>query len=203
MQSYKKSPFYKLGYLRSGYSMRKKPETINSDDATVPTHYLIPMKAIGGRQKYHIDWEKIEPIELETPHKYAEYIAKEGDLLLYLRGGYLKAIAIHQPPKNIFIHNNWAMFTPNENVNSEYIAWWFNHPKTQYRFKGLATGSNISFLTKKDLETIKVPLPSLDIQKKIADLQSLQEREAELMEKLQVLRTQMINALTRQFLEEH
>ncbi|MBD2395844.1 hypothetical protein H6G11_16490 [Cyanobacterium aponinum FACHB-4101] len=46
-------------------------------------------------------------------------------------------------------------------------------------------------------------LLSPDIQRKIADLQSLQEREAELMEKLQVLRTQMINALTRQFLEEH
>ncbi|NCO74428.1 MAG: hypothetical protein GW795_00020 [Cyanobacteria bacterium] len=202
MQSYRKLPLHKLGYLRSGYSMRKKPETINSDDATIPTHWLIPMKAIYGRQKYHIDWEKIEPIELETSNKYAEYIAKEGDLLLYLRG-YLKAIAIHQPPKNIFIHNNWAMFTPNENVNPEYIAWWFNHPKTQYHLKILATGSGTSFLTLKDLETIKVPLPSLDIQKKIADLQSLQEREVELMERLQFLRTQMINGLTRQFLEGH
>lgn len=202
MQSYKELPLDKLGDLRSGYTMRKKPDPINSDDATETSYYLIPMKAIYGKRKYHIDWEKIEPIELETPNKYAEYMAKEGDLLLSLRGSF-KAIYIEQPPKNIFIDNTWTMFTPKENVNSEYIAWWFNHPKTQYRFKGLATGSNISFLTKKDLETIKVPLPSLDIQKKIADLQSLQEREAELMEKLQVLRTQMINALTRQFLEEH
>jgi hypothetical protein len=33
------------------YSMRKKPDPINSDDAT---HWLIPMKAIYGKQKYHI-----------------------------------------------------------------------------------------------------------------------------------------------------
>jgi len=94
------------------------------------------------------------------------------------------------------------MFTANKNVNAEYIAWWFNHPKIQQRFFRVhGIGSAIPFLSLKDLEQFKVPLPPPETQKKIVELQSLQERELELMEKLQVLRTQLINALMTQVLD--
>jgi restriction endonuclease S subunit len=64
----------------------------------------------------------------------------------------------------------------------------------------LTLGTSLNFLSLAELRQLKVPLPSLDLQDKIVDLDRLRSQEQKLYQQLSFKRNQLFNALTMQFL---
>ncbi|MGK7940808.1 MAG: restriction endonuclease subunit S [Crocosphaera sp.] len=190
-----------LGYFRSGYSARKKAEIV---DAQVATHRLLPIRAMPEVNPYHIDWSRLDPIIFsEEEAKYLQYLLKDGDVIIPVRGLNMKAVYVDNPPDNVLIFNNLAIFSPNKIATGKYIVWWFNHSQTQQQLKRLVMGSSQIFVPMSKLRQLKVPVPTFEIQQKIIDLEALHWQEKELYQKLETKREQLYEALTMKIIESH
>src|SRR5690606_667205 len=71
-----------------------------------------------------------------------------------------------------------------EFVDSGYLVTIFNSTKYQSFFQSLGAGSSIPSIRKNELEAVEIPLPSLEIQKKIATLNTLHQAELGLLGRL-------------------
>jgi hypothetical protein len=78
-----------------------------------------------------------------------------------------------------------------------YLAWWLNHPASQAKFRDeLARGTYIPFVAVADLRAFLVPVPTLEVQRRIVDLDRLRRRERELTERLNDLTQQLVDGAT-------
>ena len=71
-----------------------------------------------------------------------------------------------------------------ELVDADYLVTIFNSSKYQSFFQALGAGSSIPSIRKNELEMVEIPLPSLEIQKKIAKVSALHQEELILTERL-------------------
>ncbi|MDY6065232.1 MAG: restriction endonuclease subunit S [Finegoldia sp.] len=71
---------------------------------------------------------------------------------------------------NGFIHDGWLRLRPNEKVlNKEYLYYFLTSNIAQNQFKTIANGSVVNNLKSDTVKAIKVFLPPINIQKKIAN----------------------------------
>ncbi|EAA7634061.1 restriction endonuclease subunit S [Enterobacter hormaechei] len=68
-------------------------------------------------------------------------------------------------------------------IAPEYVCWLLNHPTIQQWFH--RSGTNIQLITKSALLDVIIPVPSLEIQLKVIELQRAWQEEALLISKLQ------------------
>lgn len=183
-----------LGDFRSGYSARKKLDT----KPEFATHWLFPVRAIAEGSSSVIDWSKLEPILFEADDR--RYTLKAGDVLISIRGK-IFALHIREVPAKVLAMSNWAIFSPNSEVDGEFLAWWFNLPSTQRQLSKKSLGTMVSFISLKDLQEIKIPVPSLTRQKRICQLQALRQRERDLVQRLEFQRDRLMNGLSLKLLE--
>ena len=69
-------------------------------------------------------------------------------------------------------------------VDSDYLVTIFNSTKYQSFFQSLGAGSSIPSIRKNELEAVEIPLPPLEVQKKIAKLSDLHRAELALTGRL-------------------
>lgn len=114
------------------------------------------------------------------------YFVRQGDVLLAARGNQHRAVWISSHlPKTVAVSNFFILRTCQEEVFPAYLAWYLNSEPAQYFFQRHKMGSNILSLQKRDLERLEVPIPPLDIQKKISHVYSLMLRKSVLIAKIQ------------------
>lgn len=80
-------------------------------------------------------------------------------------------------------------------VMPEYLAWWLNQKPAQNYFSAHSSNTAISFISKKTLSKLEIKLPSINTQNKICQIAKLQERESKLKHELTAKRSQLINQL--------
>lgn len=68
-------------------------------------------------------------------------------------------------------------------IAPEYVCWLLNHPTIQQWFH--RSGTNIQLITKSALLDVIIPVPSLEIQLKVTELERAWQEEALLISKLQ------------------
>lgn len=184
-----------LGDLRSGYSARQKADVVDPDEAT---HWLLPIRLIPEANPYDIDWSQLDPIIFSEDDP--KYLLKDGDVVFPMRGLNMKAVYLDKPPEKVLIFNNLAVFSPEKRVAGKYIVWWFNHSQTQRQLSRLVMGSNQIFIPISKLRQLDVPIPTLEIQQKIIDLEGLRWQEKKLYQTLESKREQLYEALTMKIL---
>ncbi|MCB0482676.1 MAG: restriction endonuclease subunit S [Flavobacteriales bacterium] len=85
-------------------------------------------------------------------------------------------------------------------VLPEYIVWYLNQPKTQQHLKKFARGTAMVSISKEVLKSLEVPIPSIDRQHTIIEIDKLLQKEKRLKVKLEflketLLQQQLLNAL--------
>jgi hypothetical protein len=147
--------------------------------------------------------------DLSTISKDADlsrYSVQEGDLLFLSRGSRNYCIPItpqftqpfgtaDQPP--IFTYYFYRLSVKVDGVMPEYVAWFINQSRTQYRFDSLAQGSHMKMVNKTTLQNIEIPIPNLEVQRKIIDIDLLHQAEKHLHETLIHKKTQVTEAVLR------
>lgn len=190
MRSKKEKLIRVLKYLglTSGYSFRSK--IINDSNGTVR---VIQLKDFTdnytniGNSCYFVDGSKIKD----------KYFLNEGDILFIAKGTNNFAVTFNPKDKITTIASS-ALFVirVDETIaNPYYVAWYINQPIVQNYLKQNEMGTYIPSINKPTIEGIPLILPSLKVQKKIAVMAELQNREQELIIRIKNMRKRVITQL--------
>ena len=125
-----------------------------------------------------ISHEKLIFIEKEISEKYPKTILKEGDLIFSVRGTIGKIAVVTHAFENSNISPNLMRLSLNEGINPQYVEIVLKSKIGQNQINRLTSGGVQPTITKQDILSIKIPLPSLDVQNEIVREVMKQQSEA-------------------------
>lgn len=151
---------------------------INADNAEgLPTSGAIMVRNVGG--------------------KYDRHLIGDGDLLFQSRGSRHPVQVIRVGGPAIAGSGLHLIRVTSASIVPEYLAWWLNHPTSQSRLvTDVARGTYIPFVSKGDLERFQVPVPPVEVQKRVVAVDRLRRRERELRQRLDALSQQLVDSAT-------
>jgi hypothetical protein len=178
--------------IRSGYTFRDK---IKED----PQGNLrfVQIKDIKGRFVVPVDTLP----RVQWPDVAALPLVQARDVVLPARGEYYEAAIIEGSGPVVATGQLFVLRPRGRAVTPEFLCWYLSRPAAQSYFRSARTGSNIPMLNKQALGALPVPVPSLEIQRKITALNDLWERERRLTERLLHNRERMFAGIFQKLLE--
>lgn len=122
------------------------------------------------------------------------YLVNKGDILFLARGHRNYAIPIKDSLEDTIAASYFFILRlKNENILSEYLAWFIRQAPAQAYMHNIARrGSHMPMVPKSAFENMPIDIPDIETQKTIIELDSLLEKERSLLNQLQEKRTQLI-----------
>lgn len=138
---------------------------------------------------------------LITPPKfYEKYLVQPGDILFMSRGANNYAVLVEDVPQPAIAPLTFFILRSKPGVEPGYLAWCFEQEFMKARLNEIRTGAGTPMIPSNALRELTIPLPTLDVQRRIADLGSLQILEKKLLQQL-VAETERLNqAIGKQLL---
>jgi hypothetical protein len=171
--------------LRSGYPFRNRIEPVAEGSCR-----LVQMKdldvLVGLRED---QFARIEP-----PSNYQSHVLHNGDVLMAGRGACNHAVTFVAEPGNTIAAANLFVLRPRRSALPDYLAWFLNLPATQTRLRAMRAGSSVPFVRLNELRELDVPLPDLELQKRIVEIYKLSLQEEELLARIQTQRRTLVDA---------
>lgn len=113
------------------------------------------------------------------------HLLKEGDVLFVGKGNRLFAWCYHHTDQPAVASSIFFVLRPDVKlINPDYLAAILNAPPIKATFQQIGSGTNIFSIRKSELAAFEIPLPSLQQQKRIADMTKLHQDEIELAQQL-------------------
>jgi hypothetical protein len=182
--------------INSGYIARGKIEA--SPDGS---HYLLQAKDVDGDKLCHRkdDLLRFHPTLSRTDHNL-----KRGDLIFMARGAHNFTIQLEDlPDPTLAAACFFIVRSCDPRVFPGYLCWYLNQaPVERYLVQHSGRGVHMPVVRRAVLENIEVPLPSMDIQRKIADMNALMLKEMDLLQQLGRKRKELIAAACMQAVRE-
>jgi len=137
-----------------------------------------------------------ERSRIMAPANVSEHELHCGDVLLIARG-----------PRNHAATFTWSgaqavaaahiivLRTDGQIAFPDYLTWFLNLPRTQAKIRAMRSESSVPFVAVEALARLRVPLPSLQLQKKIAGVRKLGAREQRLIEEIRARRRVLVDGL--------
>ena len=130
-------------------------------------------------------------VSIDATGKNTDNLIQPGDILFRSRGRNYTAAIYEGKEGRALVAAPLLLVRPNIMlVEPRYLLWWLNHPSSQHYFRSHAEGSASQMVSKRTLENFEISLPPLARQRSLAAYFVLSEREAQLLGKIQRLRTQ-------------
>lgn len=165
--------------IRMGYSFRSRIEGAPEGNWSV-----VQMKDIDEDSRLHYEALVTIQADLGSPKQ----VLQKGDLVFRSRGQINTAALVDREIDQVLLASPLLLVRPKRDVVPQYLQWWINTPATQAALSELAEGTSVRMVSKESLQKLEVPVPSLEIQKAIAELASMAAREQELLAELSRLR---------------
>ena len=108
---------------------------------------------------------------------------KQGDILLTRKGTFGISTVADKDSEKYIISSEIFRIVIKDGVNSHYLSTWLNSKPQQIIFDRIKTGGIMGHLSQEVLLQIKIPLPPLSIQNKIADEVKRRMQKAEQLQK--------------------
>lgn len=139
---------------------------------------------------------------IDISDKSKNHILEQGDVLFVGKGMRNFAWTYNLEIGKAVASSIFYVIKPKpELVDSDYLVAIFNSSKYQSFFQVLGAGSSIPSIRKNELEAVEIPLPPLEIQKKIADLSMLHQKQLLLTEKLIEEKNKLFQAVINDILK--
>ncbi|MGM3173935.1 MULTISPECIES: restriction endonuclease subunit S [Dickeya] len=179
--------------IRSGYTFRGAIEPVPDGDVRILQIKDLDQDWQGDQAVLPaISWEqRVKPPFLE-----------QNDIVVAARGNRNVAV-IYRSDIPVVATSQFLIVTPLRKMNAiapEYLCWVLNHPMTQQMFNRSGTG--IQLITKAALLDVKIPVPSIQTQRKIIELQRVWQKEELLISQLQNNRHQLELGILQQLLKD-
>lgn len=181
--------------IHSGYLFKKEDKA-----STKKGFYAIQPKDLtkAGR----IVWPNYQT-PVTTEPQPVHYLKKSD--VLFLSKMNPRPVFVETQPEhsNTIASSHFFIIRPtSKEVLPEYLYWFLNQQDTRKYIRSVAAGSSILNVKKSDLQEIQVPLPSLEMQKKIADLAALSERYKEIQQSLNEKTERLVEHITLKALKK-
>ena len=135
------------------------------------------------------DFAHIEPAERIRD----DHFLRSGDVLFPNRGTRTTAIAFRMEQPRIIAGAQFFVLRPNvARVVPEYLAWFLRSESAARHFEERRKGTYVQIVERRDLEDLDLPLPPLEMQRKIVEAAALAIEERSLSEKIAVLRARLV-----------
>ena len=146
------------------------------------THQVIVAKHITAGKPYRF----IEAHKLcITPKRTIDrYLLNPCDILFMSRGAGNYSVFLEEFPQPAIAPSTFYILKPTENICPAYLAWCLNQRPFQAKLKEIRTGAGTPMVPRKEFSGIRIYLPSLETQKKIAALGILMAKEEEILRQL-------------------
>jgi restriction endonuclease S subunit len=123
------------------------------------------------------------------------YLVRTGDVLFLARGTRPFAVRIDDELDGAIAPNHFFILRIRGGVDPAFLAWYLNAPPAQATLRTRSQGSNVHFVSQRDLAALEVPVPPLDTQQRIVQITTLVQRERQLVAALTTAREQMVDTL--------
>lgn len=123
-----------------------------------------------------------------------KHLLLPGDVLFAAKGikNFAAVYEVHNPPA-VASTSFFVIRLRDETVLPEFLAWYINHPDTQAFLKANAYGTAMASIPKSFLVEMEVPIPSLQVQRKILKITELRKREKSLIQQIEFVKDQLIH----------
>lgn len=168
-----------VGRIPVDWEVKKLQEIIESTE--LGTNSLgsednkgFPMLKMGNLTKGGFNFDKLEKIKYTENESNEKYFLKEGDFLFNTRNTLElvgKSAAWRCKVPQAIFNSNIMRIKFNENINSFYMSYYFENNIGWSRLKRIAIGTtSVAAIYTKDLYNVKVTIPQLREQEKIAQI---------------------------------
>ena len=124
-----------------------------------------------------------------------------GDVLFLAKGQDNFACPVTRSVNHVLAANSFYILRPNKTtILPEYLAWWLNQTPAQEFIQLNRSGSSLPFLSVSALSCLDVPIPNIEMQRNIGELELLRKKEVDLLDlylskKSTLIQTVCLNAI--------
>ncbi|MFZ3070587.1 MAG: hypothetical protein WA110_05655 [Anaerolineaceae bacterium] len=141
-----------------------------------------------------IDWSNLTRFTPSGAISKSEI--RQSDVLFLARGQDNFAYLISHDTRNVLASNSFYILrAKTEIVLPEFLAWWLNQTPAQEYIKLNRSGSSLPFLSVSALSCLEVPIPVLEMQRKIGVLEMLRKKEADLLDLYLTKKSALVEAV--------
>ena len=132
---------------------------------------------------------------------HASYLLEPGDIVMPARGDHREAISFMLDEPTIPSSHLYTVRTTGDEVLPAYLGWALNQPATQHTLQNEARGTAMPLVTRRSLETIRIPVPTLETQHRIVELHELWQHEQALTQQLLTNRESILSGVIQQLMK--
>lgn len=179
-----------IAAVSSGYQSRK---TVEHEE--LGTHFLLQIRDFNpARNRIKADGM----IRFTPRPSSRDEPLQPGDVVFLSRGQKNFAFAVSELPGPMLAGSYFFVLRPNSEVLGSYLAWYLNQPPARHHFKRLATaGAHMPVVTRDVIETLKVPVPDLETQQQVTELNRLAATQEALFTELAKKKRSLADAACR------
>ena len=183
--------------IQTGFQVRGKVQPDSKGNFS-----LIQVKDTSRGVLYHIKSDHLDKISVPEKNKkfLHKYLVQKNDVL-YLSKLNPCAFLYTGSSENTLPMTHFYILRPKDNrINSCYLCWALNQNFIQPYIQKYLKGTSLPFISKEALMNLKIPLPSMSIQKQIIGLLQLRMQEQEIQEKIDRKKPALINTILNKLL---
>lgn len=117
--------------------------------------------------------EAMNQVSIVAARNTDRYILQEGDVVVLARGSAIRAgfVTKEVAARKVIASANFIIIRPNkEIIQGEVIAAYLNSTLGRQQLQGLSKGAAIQHIPMSSLRELQIPVPTIEIQKTIADI---------------------------------
>ena len=186
----------KLATIHSGYHSRGRVES--SEDGS---HFLLQARDVDGE---NLTCRTDTLIRFNPDLSRTDGTLKKNDILFMARGARNYSVLLKEiPDLTLAAACFFIVRVSNEKLSPDYLCWYLNQPPVErYLVRHSGRGVHMPVVRRSVLEKLDIPLPNLEIQRKIVELEALRREEDELTNLLAGKRKQLITASCLKLISE-
>ncbi len=142
------------------------------------THQIIIARHLPDVGPY--EYKKAHKLRIKPERSVDKYLVFPGDILLMSRGSYNRAILLGAIPDPTLAAASFYIIKPGKMIDPHYFAWYLNQESFQNKIAEIRTGAGTPLIPRADFSQIKIVLPPIEEQRKIAEIGSLMLQEKKL-----------------------
>jgi len=176
-----------LADVTIGVTFRGSDATHHSPDGT---HQLVRIGDVS--TSGIIDTQKVNLVKVDD-RSIAKYELRRGDIILASRGERMP-IAVYDLPIKAIVGSQFFIIRLNDSrLTPAYLRWFLSIEPTQRTLVSMLKGSYIKSLSKESLTALRVPVPPLDKQNVIVELNKLLQLESDILLRLSQTKPLLLN----------
>lgn len=123
-------------------------------------------------------------LRMTLPGSPEKYQVRSGDVLFISRGTRNCAAVIASVPEKTVASATFYVLRANASIDPAFLAWCLNQPPAQAQIAQIRTGAGTPIVQRNKLGDVRIPVPDMQHQKRVAELATLQAEELSLRKKL-------------------